>query len=395
MKKEFLLFGLAICCVGCTTVQKDVHVANTNVEMQPVMFEPVTKVIGEKTIGRATDSSTFWGLITTESPSEFVDTKEGISSSYSEIESAALANACEKSGADIILDPKVTTEEFVGFLGFNRETTVKVDGVPAKIVGAREIPLEEVYKEMRKKNTSSIEKDDFSINIDGWLSIKYGILDSKASEDIGGGSVNDFVVNLDFDLTQNISLIGGFHNIRNKDSEYYHVNSIKANVYNLDLKYKFLYSNNLEISAFLGASYIDYEYEYYYDSYYTSWTSYGVGERYWMSGAQCWDYDYYIYIPVRIPRRYKEMESDESISPRVGLTFKYDSDNVYFGASFTYIKAYDSGSQNFYLADDTMSLELDLGLNLTSFLRLDVAYMMDFGKEDSFSGVYGGATLLF
>lgn len=381
----------SIMLVGCATVKQDVKVSNANVDLEPVMFEPVTEVIGKKVVGRATDSSTFWGLISTESPSEFVDSKAPTSKSFTEIESAAIADACEKSGADIILDPKVTTDEYVGFLGFNRETTVKVDGVPAKIVGAREIPLEEVYKEMRKKNTSSIEKDDFSINIDGWLSIKYGKLDSKASEDIGGGSLNDFVVNLDFDLTQNISLIGGFHNIKNKDSEY----SFKANVYNLDLKYKFLYSNNLEISAFLGASYIDYEYEYYYDSYYTSWTSYGVGERYWMSGAQCWDYDYYIYIPVRIPYRAWGMESDESISPRVGLTFKYDSDNVYFGASFIYIKAYDSGNQNFYLADDTMSLELDLGLNLTSFLRLDVAYMMDFGKEDSFSGVYGGATLLF
>lgn len=47
------------------------------------------------------------------------------------------------------------------------------------------------------------------------------------------------------------------------------------------------------------------------------------------------------------------------------------------------------------MADGTVSLELDFGLNLTSFLRLDVSYMMDFGKEDSFSGVYGGATLLF
>lgn len=133
----------SIMFVGCATVKHDVYVSNTNVDLEPVMFEPVTEVIGKKVVGSATDSSTFWGLITTKSPSEFVDTKEGFLSSYSKIESAALANACEKSGADIILDPKVTTEEFVGFLGFNRETTVKVDGVPAKIVGARELSLEE------------------------------------------------------------------------------------------------------------------------------------------------------------------------------------------------------------------------------------------------------------
>lgn len=149
MKKEFLLFGLAICCVGCTTVQKDVYVANTNVEMQPVMFEPVTKVIGEKTVGRATDSSTFWGLISTESPEKFVDTKASSSKSFTEIEMAAIADACAKSGADIILDPKVTKDEYVGFLGFNRETTVKVDGVPAKIVGAKEFPLEKTHDLMQ------------------------------------------------------------------------------------------------------------------------------------------------------------------------------------------------------------------------------------------------------
>lgn len=419
MKKEFLLLGLALCCAGCTTVEKDAFIATTNVETQPIMFEPLTEVIGKKVVGRATDSSTFWGLITTESPSEFVDTKEGISSSYSEIESAALANACEKSGADIILDPKVTTEEFVGFLGFNRETTVKVDGVPAKIVGARELSLEETTAliNARKKEQAALDithNGDNALNINNFLTIKFGQLTYDANgygyyyEE---GDYDFFKMQLSLRLFEDFSLVGSFQKLEG-DTSY----SLKANIYNLDLRYNLLDFSNCSLSTFLGVSYIDYEYTYsysytdwyatYYTGYYYNWEWEDYEVRVWDPYYREWDWETryrrvrkrYSYLGHNIHyytawRSYQE--SDKSLSPMAGLQFEYNSQWIYFGASFIYIKAYDSDSQNFYLAYDTMSLELDLGLNLTSFLRLDVAYFKDFGKEGSFSGVCGGATLLF
>lgn len=146
MKKEFILFGIVLCCAGCTTVEKDAFIADINVETQPIMFEPLTEVIGDNVVGRAIYASMFWGLISTDFPDEFVSAKSSSSRIPSVLESAAIADACKKSGADIILDPKFTIDDYSGFLGFSRETIVKVEGVPAKIIGAKEVPLEEVCK---------------------------------------------------------------------------------------------------------------------------------------------------------------------------------------------------------------------------------------------------------
>lgn len=136
----------SIMFVGCATVKQDVKVSNTNVDLEPVMFEPLTEVIGDNVVGRAIDASMFWGLISTDFPDEFVSAKSSSSRIPSVLESAAIADACKKSGADIILDPKFTIDDYSRFLGFSRETTVKVEGVPAKIIGAKEVPLEEVCK---------------------------------------------------------------------------------------------------------------------------------------------------------------------------------------------------------------------------------------------------------
>lgn len=424
MKKEFLLLGLALCCAGCTTVEKDAFIATTNVETSPIMFEPLTEVIGDNVVGRATDASVFWGLMSTESPDEFVSAKSSSSRISSALESAAIADACKKSGADIILDPKFTINDYSGFLGFSNETTAKVEGVPAKIIGAKEVPLEEVCKQIvlqrQQESMFNLGAEDGSIVVNNnTLSAKFGTLKSDES----GGEYDDLKFELALNLSDSLSLVGAFHKLKGKD---YH--SLEANIYDLDFRCRLLNLSNCSLSVSLGGSYIDYECSYY-QSYWASYSYYVT--RYYLDWYYDWDYEWvrdytwewnertgryereyywykdwysrkrYYYNSYRdvvyqtYRKSYLTSKSDSALSPMFGVHFKYENDVVYLAANFKYIKAYEEDTNlDEYLYEDKLSLELDIGLCLTNFLRLDVSYMNDFGKE-KLSGVYGGVTFLF
>ena len=51
---------------------------------------------------------------------------------------AAFYDACNKAGASILLAPRFTVYKETGWFWFNGKTKVKVEGVPAKLVGAGE-----------------------------------------------------------------------------------------------------------------------------------------------------------------------------------------------------------------------------------------------------------------
>ena len=56
---------------------------------------------------------------------------------------AAVYDACTRSGASILLAPRFTVSEESSFLWFSGKKTVTVEGVPARITGAEEIPVEQ------------------------------------------------------------------------------------------------------------------------------------------------------------------------------------------------------------------------------------------------------------
>ena len=59
------------------------------------------------------------------------------------VANAAIYDACKKSGASILLAPRFIEEEETGFLWFSGKKTITVEGVPARITGAEEIPVDQ------------------------------------------------------------------------------------------------------------------------------------------------------------------------------------------------------------------------------------------------------------
>lgn len=146
MKKISLVFVALTAALlgGCASTVKDIHVADMNTELVSAKFKPKVEIIGESATGTAVSHSIVWGLWTKEKPDTFANQMTGdFGFSFgSPIKDAAVYNACEKVGADILLAPIFTIKKESGILGFEKEVVVTVKGVPAKIVGAEEIPFE-------------------------------------------------------------------------------------------------------------------------------------------------------------------------------------------------------------------------------------------------------------
>lgn len=131
---------------GCKTTIEDHHRADLKTKLVPAKFKPVVEVMKEKGIVRGTAVKSYWfWFCSKESPDSFsheiVDGFSGLM--IPTTANAAVYDACKKSGASILLAPRFITEEETGFFGFSGETKITVEGVPARIVGAEEIPVEQ------------------------------------------------------------------------------------------------------------------------------------------------------------------------------------------------------------------------------------------------------------
>ena len=93
--------------------------------------------------GTAKKSYWFW-IFNHESPDSFAHEIMGSFNGLMipTVYNAAVYDACDKSGASIILAPRFTETTTTSFLWFSGEKTVTVEGVPARITGAEEIPVE-------------------------------------------------------------------------------------------------------------------------------------------------------------------------------------------------------------------------------------------------------------
>ncbi len=143
MKKLIMLGGLAaitLAVTGCKTTLDDRWTSNLQTKLCPACFKPKYEVMKDKGIvtGSATDSWWFW-FIPEESPDTFAYERNSFPSIIPTVADAALNNACASVGAQILLAPRYTVTKQKGIFGFSGSVTVKVEGVPARLVGAEEV----------------------------------------------------------------------------------------------------------------------------------------------------------------------------------------------------------------------------------------------------------------
>jgi len=143
MKKLIVLGGLAavaMAMTGCKTTLDDRWTSDLHTKLCPAAFKPKYEVMADKGIvsGKATKSYWFW-FIGKESPDTYAYERNGFPSIVPTVADAALYDACSKVGAQILLAPRYTVTKEAGILWFDGSTTVTVEGVPARLVGAEEV----------------------------------------------------------------------------------------------------------------------------------------------------------------------------------------------------------------------------------------------------------------
>ena len=142
MKKLMIVAALAAvssALVGCKSTNVDEWRSDLKTTLCPAKFKPVYEVMKDKGIvtGEATESWTWWFL--GDGPDTFANEIGGPLTLKPGVKEAAFQDACDKAGATILLAPRFTITKKIGWFWFNGETKVKVEGVPAKLVGAEEV----------------------------------------------------------------------------------------------------------------------------------------------------------------------------------------------------------------------------------------------------------------
>ena len=140
-----VLAAIATGMVGCKTTIDDCFRSDLRTDLVPAKFKPTVEVIKEKGIVKGTAKKSYWfWFFNHESPDSFAHEINGIFSGIMipTVYNAAVYDACEKAGASILLAPRFTETSTTSFLWFSGEKTVSVEGVPARIIGAEEIPVE-------------------------------------------------------------------------------------------------------------------------------------------------------------------------------------------------------------------------------------------------------------
>ena len=146
MKKThlcLLVLASAASLVGCASVKnEDFYRANLHTALQPAVFKPEVEVIKQELVKGFAEKEKIW-IFTTKAPNKFATNPEvsvGFGLLADSLESAAVYDACEKSGATILLAPRFTEEiETSGFLGLVKNVRMTVEGIPARVIGAKEV----------------------------------------------------------------------------------------------------------------------------------------------------------------------------------------------------------------------------------------------------------------
>ena len=142
MMKVAAIAALACAIAGCKSTNVDEWRSDLKTSLCPAKFKPVYQVMKDKGIvtGEAECEYTWW-FWTLKAPNTFANEIGGpISFSVKPgVAEAAFYDACNKSGATILLAPRFTVYKEVGWFWFDGKTKVVVEGVPAKLIGAEEV----------------------------------------------------------------------------------------------------------------------------------------------------------------------------------------------------------------------------------------------------------------
>ena len=147
----FALAAVAVTVVGCKTTMDDRWRSDFGTTLERAHFRPVYEVQKDKGIvsGTAAETYSWWGLVGT-APDTFANEIGGPLTLKPGVKEAAFADACKKANCQILLAPRFTVTKDVGFLWFSGRTKATVEGIPAFLKGAEEIPLEK-WVEMKGK----------------------------------------------------------------------------------------------------------------------------------------------------------------------------------------------------------------------------------------------------
>ncbi len=147
----FALAATAVSMVGCKTTLDDRWRSDLDTTLENAHFRPVYEVQKEKGIvsGQAVDSYSWWGIVGN-SPDTYANEIGGPLTLKPGVKEAAFADACKKANCQILLAPRFTVTKETGFLWFCGSLKATVEGVPAVLKTAEEIPLDK-WVEMKSK----------------------------------------------------------------------------------------------------------------------------------------------------------------------------------------------------------------------------------------------------
>ncbi len=137
------LAAVAASVVGCKSTLDDRWRSDLDTTLEDAHFRPVYEVLKDKGIvsGQAEESYSWWGIIGS-APDTFANEIGGPLTLKPGVKEAAFADACKKANCQILLAPRFTVTKEVGFLWFSGSNKAVVEGVPAVLKTAEEIPLE-------------------------------------------------------------------------------------------------------------------------------------------------------------------------------------------------------------------------------------------------------------
>lgn len=154
MNKVMMLASAAVVAAsltGCKATFDDRWRSDLGTSLESAHFKPIYEVQKDKGLvkGEATEDYIFWGLIGN-APDTFANEIGGPLVLTPGVKEAAFADACQKAGCQILLSPRFTVTKKVGFLFFSGETKAVVEGIPAVLKGAEEVPLDKWYEYQSK-----------------------------------------------------------------------------------------------------------------------------------------------------------------------------------------------------------------------------------------------------
>lgn len=151
-KMTVLALGVAaVALAGCKSTMDDRWRADMDTTLENAHFRPVYEVMKDKGIvkGEASEEYSWWGFVGT-SPEVYANEIGGPITLKPGVKEAAFADACSKAGCQILLAPRFTVTKETGFFWFCGKNKAVVEGVPAVLKTAEEIPLEK-WVEMKSK----------------------------------------------------------------------------------------------------------------------------------------------------------------------------------------------------------------------------------------------------